>query len=457
MLQTNQDNKITLEEILDSYVLTLDMLLIVMNRMGIAYKQGLEAEKDTYHYAPLKMLPTYLSTVPDGTEAGCFYAIDLGGTNLRFLEISVINGTLVPKSTNYTIPIERMTGEGSLLFDFIAQCIYQGFKNAEILGKPLDFLGFTFSFPVHQTAIDSGLLIRWTKGFNASGVEGHDVVKLLRDACERKGLEIKSYILINDTTGTLLNGAFEKKSCKVGVINGTGTNACYLEETIHVKSWTGPQNVRRVIINTEWGAFGEHGELEDFRTPIDDLIDASSINSGYQIFEKMVSGMYIGDIARLLIIKAGESGLLFNRKIPRALTHYGSFPAAMVSLSYERDVFIQKFESTIGYMLDSLEYLTVSKICDVVSRRSAGLCAAGLVAILKRISCPDGVIAADGSMFKLHPCFMSYVTNYMKEMIPDNRKFEILPVDDGSGKGAALAACVASVEQQKAQLSKYIR
>ena len=30
-------------------------------------------------------------------------------------------------------------------------------------------IGFTFSFPVKQTSIDSGILIKWTKGFAVSG------------------------------------------------------------------------------------------------------------------------------------------------------------------------------------------------------------------------------------------------------------------------------------------------
>jgi hexokinase len=30
-------------------------------------------------------------------------------------------------------------------------------------------IGFTFSFPVRQTSIDSGILIKWTKGFAVSG------------------------------------------------------------------------------------------------------------------------------------------------------------------------------------------------------------------------------------------------------------------------------------------------
>ncbi len=47
-------------------------------------------------------------------------------------------------------------------------------------------LGFCFSFPLEQTARDSGTLIKWVKGFDNAGVEGRDVVELLREAFHRK-------------------------------------------------------------------------------------------------------------------------------------------------------------------------------------------------------------------------------------------------------------------------------
>ena len=47
-------------------------------------------------------------------------------------------------------------------------------------------LGFCFSFPTQQTAIDHGTLIKWVKGFTNPGAEGQDVMKLLRDAFHRK-------------------------------------------------------------------------------------------------------------------------------------------------------------------------------------------------------------------------------------------------------------------------------
>lgn len=40
-------------------------------------------------------------------------------------------------------------------------------------------VGFCFSFPMEQAALDSAKLVTWTKGFDVSGVMGNDVVKLL--------------------------------------------------------------------------------------------------------------------------------------------------------------------------------------------------------------------------------------------------------------------------------------
>lgn len=69
-----------------------------------------------------------------------------------------------------------MKGSGADLFKFIAKLV-------KAAGPPPGAkVGFTFSFPVDQTALDAGTLIEWTKGFEASGVVGEDVVGLLRKA-----------------------------------------------------------------------------------------------------------------------------------------------------------------------------------------------------------------------------------------------------------------------------------
>lgn len=61
-------------------------------------------------------------------------------------------------------------------------------------------LGFTFSFPVEQTAIDAGKLLTWTKGFSAKNAIGQDVVKLLQDAFDRKHIHVRCAALVNDVS-----------------------------------------------------------------------------------------------------------------------------------------------------------------------------------------------------------------------------------------------------------------
>lgn len=62
------------------------------------------------------------------------------------------------------------------------------------------------SFPVEQTAIDAGKLLTWTKGFNAKNAIGHDVVKLLQDAFDRKHIHVRCSALVNDVSVSCLSG-----------------------------------------------------------------------------------------------------------------------------------------------------------------------------------------------------------------------------------------------------------
>jgi hypothetical protein len=59
------------------------------------------------------------------------------------------------------------------------------------------------SFPVEQSAIDAGKVLTWTKGFNAKGAIGNDVVKLLQDALDRKHIHVRVSALVNDVRAAL--------------------------------------------------------------------------------------------------------------------------------------------------------------------------------------------------------------------------------------------------------------
>lgn len=96
-----------------------------------------------------------------------------------------------------------------------------------------------------------------------------------------------------------------------------------------------PENVLpgkpKMLINIEWGAFGEGTLLDFIATDIDRDVDQNSINPEKQVFEKMISGMYMGELVRLLIEKAINAGLLFTGKPISELKKRGRFYAKYVS------------------------------------------------------------------------------------------------------------------------------
>jgi len=153
----------------------------------------------------------------DSIEEGKYLALDLGRTNFRTILVELVKGRLVKEEVKYfEVPEALRLGPGTELFDFLAASIHQFLKEQGLLGEHLD-LGFTFSFPMHQKSLRSGILVTWTKSFNSPGVTGKDVVVLLEEAIQRKGdLRVHVATVLNDTTGTLVPGTrslFGPKLC----------------------------------------------------------------------------------------------------------------------------------------------------------------------------------------------------------------------------------------------------
>lgn len=68
--------------------------------------------------AAIKMLPSYVRAVPNGTEQGEFLALDLGGTNFRVLLIRIAGNESEMQSKIFRVPdyIMKGTGEAVRLF-----------------------------------------------------------------------------------------------------------------------------------------------------------------------------------------------------------------------------------------------------------------------------------------------------------------------------------------------------
>ncbi|KAI3844848.1 hypothetical protein MKW92_048528 [Papaver armeniacum] len=244
------------------------------------------------------MLLSYVNSLPTKQETGLFYALDIGGTNCRVLRVKLDGEDVDILKISKEIPAELKTGTSKALFGFIAsglrELVNREFEEFGIQKDTKREIGFTFSFPVEQTSINKGTLIEWTKEFNIADTIGEDVVACLVEAMKEQGLDMFSVTaLVNDTVGTLAGARYRDGDVKVAVILGTGTNACYIERTDAIPKLNrqGDQGhvTGNTIINTEWGAFSEGLPLTEFDQDL-------GTDLGKQIFEKMISGKYLGEI-----------------------------------------------------------------------------------------------------------------------------------------------------------------
>ncbi|XP_069317318.1 hexokinase HKDC1 isoform X4 [Eulemur rufifrons] len=443
-----------IDQVLALFQLTREQLVDVQGKMRAELEYGLK--RKTHPLATVKMLPTYVCGMPDGTEKGKFLALDLGGTNFRVLLVKIRSGRRSVRMYNkiFAIPLEIMQGTGEELFDHIVQCIadfldYMGLKGAQLP------LGFTFSFPCRQTSIDKGTLIGWTKGFKATDCEGEDVVDMLREAIKRRNeFDLDIVAIVNDTVGTLMTCGYEDPNCEIGLIAGTGSNMCYMEEMRNIELVEGDEG--KMCINTEWGGFGDNGCIDDIRTQYDTEVDEGSLNPGKQRYEKMTSGMYLGEIVRQILIDLTKQGLLFRGQISERLRTRGIFETKFLSqIESDRLALLQVRRILQQLGLDSTceDSIVVKEVCGAVSRRAAQLCGAGLAAVVEKRREDQGLehlritVGVDGTLYKLHPHFSRILQETVKELAPRCDVAFILS-EDGSGKGAALITAVAKRLQQ---------
>ncbi|XP_008585907.1 PREDICTED: hexokinase-1 [Galeopterus variegatus] len=427
-----------------------ETLMDIMTRFKKEMKNGLS--RDFNPTATIKMLPTFVRSIPDGSEKGDFIALDLGGSSFRILRVQVNhekNQNVHMESEVYDTPENIMHGSGSQLFDHVAECLGDFMEKRNIKDKRLP-VGFTFSFPCQQSKIDEGILITWTKRFKASGVEGADVVTLLNKAIKKRGdYHANIVAVVNDTVGTMMTCGYDDQQCEVGLIIGTGTNACYMEELRHIDLVEGDEG--RMCINTEWGAFGDDGSLEDIRTEFDREIDRGSLNPGKQLFEKMVSGMYMGELVRLILVKMAKEGLLFEGRITPELLTRGKFNTSDVSAIEQNKEGLNNAKeilTRLGVEPSDDDCISVQHVCTIVSFRSANLVAATLGAILNRLRDNKGTprlrttVGVDGSLYKTHPQYSRRFHKTLRRLVPDS-DVRFLLSESGSGKGAAMVTAVA--------------
>ncbi|KAL1283360.1 Hexokinase [Trichinella pseudospiralis] len=448
--------KFTLESVLAEFILDNDALRRMMYIMDREMTSGLAGGlKDS----TIAMLPSFVPVLPDGTECGKYMAIDLGGTNLRVMLMHIAPNAddSTAESCNFRMPQNAMTGTGEELFDFIASCMESVLRNKNLLDEPIK-MGFTFSYPCDQTSLRSAKLLRWTKGFNASGVEGEDVVKLLQTAIHKRNLKITVMALMNDTVGTQVATAHDMRQCELGVIVATGTNASYMEDVKKIPKLKGVDfPYEKMIIDTEWGGFGDGGEAEFIKTQYDRIVDERSVHPGVQCFDKMVAGMYMGELVRLVIEKLVKGNLIFRGVGSQLLFTPNTFPTKFISeiLADEGGNMVQTRQILDELGIETYVYsdlLVLREVCMTVSRRSANLCAAAIACVLNRIGKKKAIVGIDGSTYRFHPFLHSWVKDKVRELLDPNIDFHLVQAGDGSGRARQFPFSTLKRQKKEAHL-----
>lgn len=307
-----------------------------------------------------------------------------------------------------------------------------------------------------QTSIDSGTLSKWTKGFKVSGMEGKNVVACLNEAMEAHGLDMRVSALVNDGVGTLAGARYWDEDVMVGVILGTGTNACYVEQKHAIPKLRSKSSSGTTIINTEWGGFSKILP----QTIFDLEMDETSLNPGEHLYEKMISGMYLGEIVRRVLLHMCETSDLFGHFAPAKL----STPLALrtehlCKMQEDNTDDLRDVGSILYDFLDVEANMNarrrVVEVCDTVVKRGGRLAGAGIVAILEKIekdtkrmgSGKRTVVAMDGALYEKYPQYRQYMQDALVELLGHKlaSHVAIKHTKDVSGLGAALLAATNSI------------
>ncbi|XP_028550315.1 hexokinase-2, chloroplastic isoform X4 [Dendrobium catenatum] len=389
----------------------LPLLQRIADAMASDMRAGLAADNGS----DLKMILSYVDSLPTGNEKGLFYALDLGGTNFRVVRVQL------------------------------------GGKQNKVVDSEFE-----------QVSIPQELMQGTTEA-------GKDVVACLKEAMQRQGLDMSVSALVNDAVATLAGAKYWDDDVLIAVILGTGTNACYIERKDAIPKLQWPAGgTRNMIISTEWGAFTTDLPLTEF----DKDMDSESINPGEQIFEKTISGMYLGEIVRRVLLKMASFSSLFGDSIPEKLL----IPLVLRTRDQERRLDLLRtpdlcamqqddtkdlskveeiLSNTIGETRSTLKARRiVVDVCDTIVKRGGRLAGAGIVGILQKmeqdskglISGKRTVVAMDGGLYEHYPQYRNYLKDAVAELLGAevSKNIVIEHTKDGSGIGAALLAAANS-------------
>jgi len=278
--------------------------------------------------------------------------------------------------------------------------------------------------------------------------------------------------MVNDSSATLLSKAYRDSTTGIGLILGTGTNAAiHLPVTTlsHSKFGARPQSwherAKHVVVNTEFSMFGK-----DIlpTTRWDDSLNQTHVLPDFQPFEYHITGRYLGEIVRLILLEAIQTAGLFGGHVPDNFLEPYSLETSTIAVFESDDSpslskALSEFQKTHAFAKrpPTLDLHYVRQVCQLVSHRAAALLATGVHALWSLRTSAEGLtpeaaghvtVSCNGSVIEKYPSYRRLCQTYLDELTemsgaqPHSVVLEM--ADEAAIYGAAVAACCLDKEDE---------
>lgn len=385
------------------------------------------------------MIPTYMELKESLPFNEPVIVIDAGGTNLRIALVTLLRDGNAEITDFAKYPMPGTTGRISWqqFLDTITDYM------VPLLDKS-DKVGFCFSFPADILKNKDGRLIAFDKEVNVQDSEGKVIGESLNAVIASRGYSKKHFILLNDTVATmfssLLNSSGKNYSSYSGLVLGTGLNTCYIEQGENIGKIDDPGI--NMAVNMESGRWeGAPRGTYDF------ALDSQTANRGEQLYEKMVSGAYLGSLILLTLKGAAEEGL-FSPSASDNLLKLDSLPM------WELDSFVSD-SSQSGLLLDILptaeDRALAHHLITAHFERAAKLICVNLAGILVKTgsgTSPElpACIAVEGSSFHKSRIYRTEIMRCIRAELEEKLGLycELVSHENATLMGTAAAALMNS-------------
>lgn len=383
----------------------------LMDAILAAMRAGLRGEP-----GGLPMLPTYLSPdgqIPENTPVA---VLDAGGTHLRTAVVTFRDKT--PELRQ----VETLPMPGSSTPVTWEEFICCAAEALEPLLDGITCVGICFCYPAEVTPELDARVLKLTKEVHITGCEGHLVCADLAAELERRGKVGLHFTLLNDTPAAYLRGKTGICTSYVhnfaGMVSGTGSNTCCAVPVREIEKLHRPDDDTPMLVNLESGSFAGVPQ-GDF----DRALDAASDTPGAYLFEKMTGGRYLGELCRLVLVRAAEEGLFSSTAAEklRTLETLEAPDADLFAFDTKSGAIPALRDASMG------DRATAAALISAMFERAARAITANIGAILMLVGGADNryrplVVCVDGALFDKSNLLRPAIAETMRTFLEEQHK-----------------------------------